>query len=112
MAGQARTRELFRAFQRWGFDERGWNRFVARLYLHSGQDEAERIGYWSNKLGIPPTRFGKTYVKPEGSGHRKNVLWAGTVAIRIRRSTADLQRVLGWIEGLRAIGCDPEGLSL
>ena len=73
-----------------------------KLHLHSGQDEAERIQYWSTATGIPFPRFQKTYIKPEGTGHRKNTLYAGTASIRINKSGAKLQRVFGWIDALRS----------
>lgn len=78
--------------------------FGAKLHLHTGQDESERKNYWSDLTGIPAWRFGKTYIKQEGTGHRKNVLYQGTITIRIARSGGMLTRVLGWIDGLRDMG--------
>lgn len=74
----------------------------ARLHLHSGQDERERILYWSRQTGIPTSRFGKTFVKREGTGHRKKVLYQGTIQIRVRRSVDLLHLVAGWIDGIAA----------
>jgi hypothetical protein len=76
------------------------DRFTARLHLHSGQSEDERVRYWSDRTGISATRFGKTFIKSEGSGHRKNRLWAGTMTVRVTRSTALYHRVAGWVSGL------------
>jgi hypothetical protein len=94
---------LIQLFIRWSRDWLGVtpDRFSAKLHLHSGQDETERRRYWSEVSAIPLTRFGKTFIKPEGTGHRKNVLWGGTLSIRIARSGRDFQRVMGWIEGVR-----------
>lgn len=78
---------------------------VPRLSLHSGQDQAERVAWWSVELGIPVERFGATSIKPEGTGHRKKRLWAGTAAIRVRRSAEMFTRVQGWIEGYAAAAC-------
>jgi hypothetical protein len=75
-------------------------RFTVRLHLHSGQDEDESRRYWSEATGIPLEQFRKAFIKPEGSGHRKNKLYNGTAQIRVRRSTNDLHRVRGWIDGL------------
>jgi len=50
---------------------------------------------------IPVDRFMKSYIKREGSGHRKNILWGGTMTVRISRSSTLLHRVMGWISGLR-----------
>lgn len=74
---------------------------TVRLHLHSGQNEQERKRFWSLELGIPIAQFQKTYIKPEGTGHRKNHLYAGTASVRVARSGARLQRVLGWIDALR-----------
>ncbi len=52
-------------------------RLSAKLHLHSGQDEHERRQFWSRVSGIPVERFGKTFIKSEGTGHRKNRLWRG-----------------------------------
>lgn len=71
------------------------------LHLHAGQSEAERKVFWSEATGIPLEQFFKTFVKPEGTGHRKNVLYQGTASVRITRSTDLLHRVLGWIDAVR-----------
>lgn len=76
------------------------DQFSAQLHLHDGQDELERKRYWSAVTGIPLHRFCKSYIKPEGTGHRKNVLYNGTVSIRPRRSGDLFHRVMGWIEEL------------
>ena len=67
--------DLVRLFVDWARKYLGviGDRFVVSLHLHSGQDELERKTYWSFVTGVPLTQFGATYVKPEGTGHRKNV---------------------------------------
>jgi hypothetical protein len=77
------------------------SRFGLRMHLHAGQDEGERRLFWSRLTDIPCERFGKTYVKQEGSGHRKNLLYNGTVQVRMTKSRTELERVLGWIEGMQ-----------
>jgi len=74
--------------------------FSAALHLHSGQGERERIEYWAEVTGINPAQFCKTYVKREGTGHRKNALYNGTISIRMLGNGDELHRVLGWIDGL------------
>lgn len=76
-------------------------RFTIMLHLHAGQDEAETYAFWSKRTQLPPEQFGKSFIKPEGTGHRKNRLYNGTAQIRVRRSSALLHRVLGWVDGLR-----------
>ncbi len=77
------------------------------LHLHAGQDEAERVRHWSNVTGLPATAFGKTQIKPEGTGHRKNFLYHGTAQLRVTRSGDLLQRVLGWIDAVRRFSGAP-----
>ena len=74
---------------------------TAKLHLHSGQDERERKAFWSAQTKIPLAQFGKTYIKPEGTGHRKNKLYNGTLTVAVRRSGALLHRLQGWIDALR-----------
>lgn len=87
------------------------DRFTLRLQLHSGLNESESRSFWARETGIASDRFGKTFVKPEGSGHRKNVLHHGTVQVRVSTSTAMKHRVLGWIEGFQ-IAQDASGGTL
>ena len=77
------------------------DRFTVRLHLHAGQDESERRRFWCESTSLSPTQFRKSFVKPEGSGHRKNILYNGTAQVRVTKSTALLDQVLGWIEGFR-----------
>jgi transposase len=95
--------DLVRLFLEWSYEYLGVtiNDLTIKLHLHSGQDERECMEYWSYETGIPLTRFRKTYVKPEGTGHRKNVLYAGTASVRVDKSGGMLQRILGWIDALR-----------
>jgi len=68
------------------------------LHLHSGQNEESMKQYWSQITGVPIGNFTKSFIKPEGSGYRKNVLYHGTVKIQPRgASTYLLYRVLGGI---------------
>lgn len=77
------------------------DRFTIALHLHDGQDEGERQHYWTNVAGLPLNQFRKTFIKQAGTGHRKNILYNGTAAIRVSRSGDLLQRVLGWIDFFR-----------
>lgn len=80
------------------------------LHLHSGQDEEKMKRYWSRLTGVPLKNFQKSFVKPEGSGYRKNVLHYGTIRLTVRRagSTYLLFQILGGISQFlkQAIG-DP-----
>lgn len=93
---------LIRLFIEWAEQFFGVPRsaMTIKLHLHSGQDEKERRDYWSHVTGIPVENFGKTFIKPEGTGHRKNHLYNGTVQIRVPRSGDMLHQVRGWIEAV------------
>lgn len=95
--------DLVRLFLSWSSQYLGLtvNRFTIALHLHDGQADSERRAFWSWQTGLPLSQFRKTFIKPEGSGHRKNQLYAGTASIRVTRSGYLLQRVLGWIDAFR-----------
>jgi hypothetical protein len=94
--------EMVRIFIQWArlYLDLAQDRFTAKLHLHDGQSEKERKAFWSDVTGIPESDFRKTFIKPEGSGHRKNVLYNGTIQVRITRSTDLLHRLLGWIDAV------------
>jgi hypothetical protein len=79
------------------------DRFTIALHVHDGQDEAALRDFWSKRTGLKPEQFRKTFIKPEGSGHRKNRIYNGTAQVRVTKSSALLDRVLGWIDGLRDV---------
>lgn len=71
------------------------------LHLHSGQNENKMKLYWSRLTGIPLRNFRKSFIKPEGSGYRKNILYNGTVKLTVFRpgSSYILFKILGGING-------------
>lgn len=75
-------------------------KFKLYMHLHSGQNELERKKFWAEITGIPFPQFGKSYVKKEGSGHRKNILYNGTLSINVCDRNL-LHKILGWIEGVK-----------
>ena len=77
------------------------NQFTISLHLHSGQNENDMKLYWSKLTGVPLENFRKSFVKPEGSGYRKNILYNGTVKLTVRAkgSTYLLFKILGAING-------------
>ena len=74
------------------------SRFRIQLHLHSGQKEESIKSFWSSLTDVPLEQFHKSYIKSEGTGHRKKKLYHGTVKIRICDGNL-LQKILGWIEG-------------
>ena len=73
-------------------------KFKARLHIHSGQDDLSIKRFWSGVTGISVSRFGKSYIKREGTGHRKNILYQGTIQVVVGNKNL-LYKILGWIEG-------------
>ncbi len=69
------------------------------LNLHSGQNEDKVKEYWSRIIKLPKKQFGKSYIKKEGTGHRKNILYNGTLRVDICNLNL-LYTILGWIEGV------------
>lgn len=74
---------------------------VIQLHIHTGQNEKNMRKYWSRLTHIPLANFTKSFVKPEGSGYRKNIHYMGTAKVRVRGlgSTYLLFQILGSIAG-------------
>ena len=72
--------------------------FVLALHLHAGNDEAAAIQYWREQLEMPDVAFTKTFIKPPGTGHRKNHLPHGVCRVRLRRASDSWHRVMEWID--------------
>ena len=75
-------------------------RFVFALHLHEGNDEAAAMRWWSDMVGHRPMEFTKTFVKPAGTGHRKNRLPHGVCRVCMRRSADAWHRTMAWIDEL------------
>ena len=98
--------ELIKFMMRW-FREVCYvpeSKFRAQVHIHSGQNELEIKEFWSEITGIPLSKFQKTYVKEESTGHRKNILYNGTLRVIIC-DVRLLRKILGWIEyfGIRDV---------
>jgi len=77
--------------------------FVLSLHLHEGNDETTARRHWEEVLDLPGTDWTKTFVKPKGTGHRKNKLLWGVCRVRVRRSADSFIRTMAWIDALRSI---------
>ena len=73
----------------------GWR---ARINLHADNDEPSARRWWSDQLGMTLDDFTKSYVKPDGTGHRKNHLPHGVCTLVKRRSTDAYHQTMAWIE--------------
>jgi hypothetical protein len=76
----------------------GWR---ARLNLHAQNDEPAAREWWSGQVDIELEDFTKTYIKPDGTGHRKNHLPYGVCTLIKRRSTDAYVIAMAWIEFLQ-----------
>jgi len=72
--------------------------FVLSLHLHHGNDESRARHWWTESLNLDDPDFTKTYIKPPGTGHRKNKLPHGVCRVRMRRSADAWHRTMAWIE--------------
>ncbi len=71
--------------------------FVLSVHLHEGNDEAAARHYWKTATTLPNARWTKTFIKPRGTGHRKNHLQHGVCRVVVLRSTDHRYRVMTWI---------------
>jgi hypothetical protein len=80
--------------------------FSLALHLHEVNDEDAARRYWEKQLGLDQVTWQKTFVKPKGTGHRRNHLPWGVCRARLRRSADAFVRTEGWIAGLRILLAD------
>lgn len=91
-----------RFFMRWAIDYHdSTSGFRAKINLHASNDEVAARRWWSEELMLPLDDFTKSFVKPDGTGHRKNHLDYGVCTVRLRKSSDALHRTLAWIEFLQ-----------
>jgi hypothetical protein len=76
--------------------------FAAAVNLHADNDEPGARRFWSEELQVPLESFTKSFVKPDGTGHRKNHLATGVCRLRMRQSTDAFLRTMAWIEFIKA----------
>ena len=90
---------LLRLFMGW-FQayHNGESAFVLAMHLHEGNEEAAAKRYWSSELRLEHPDFSKTFIKPKGTGHRKNRLPWGVCRVTARRSADAWHRTMAWIE--------------
>ncbi len=76
------------------------DRIKAYLHIHNRDDDLMIKKYWSKITNIPLNNFGKSFIKPQGTGHRKNVLRHGIIRIQISgKGTENLRhRIMAWVD--------------
>ena len=75
-------------------------RFSLHLHLHEGNDEPAARAHWMNETGLADANFHRTFIKPAGTGHRKNHLEHGVCTVKVRRPSDPWNTVMEWIDAL------------
>jgi len=73
-------------------------RFGLSMHLHEGNDEEAARAYWRRSTGLVDASFTKTFIKPRGTGHRKNHLEHGICTVRVRNPADHWNRMMMWID--------------
>jgi hypothetical protein len=74
--------------------------FVLELHLHEGNDDMLARSHWTAALGLTDPRFYPTFIKPAGTGHRKNNLKHGVCRVSMTKSTDAFHRTMAWIDAI------------
>jgi len=56
--------------------------------------------HFGAETGLADSNFYKTFIKPKGTGHRKNTLTHGVCTVRMRRPSDAWNAVMEWIDVL------------
>ncbi|MGB5382159.1 MAG: hypothetical protein WBO25_14320 [Acidimicrobiia bacterium] len=72
--------------------------FVLKINLHAGDDEPAATAFWREEIGLADADVHRTFVKPEGTGHRKNHMPFGVCQVRVRRCTNCWIRPMEWVD--------------
>ena len=71
--------------------------FTLHLHLHEGNDETKAKEFWKSQTKLWDANFHKTFIKPAGTGHRKNHLEHGICTVKLRRAADPWNIVMEWI---------------
>ncbi len=74
--------------------------FRLHLHLHEGNDERAAQSYWRAILNLRDAKFYKTFIKPRGTGHRKNTHLHGVCTVRVMKSADAFQTISAWLKVL------------
>ncbi len=78
----------------------GWR---GKLNVHANNDEPSARRWWAKELGLTLDDFTKSFVKSEGTGHRKNHLPNGVCILTKRRSADAYHTTMAWVEFMRSL---------
>ena len=73
-------------------------RFSMQLHLHEGNNESESQAFWVRATGLDQANFHKTFIKPAGTGHRKNHLPHGICTVKMKACADAWNIVMEWID--------------
>lgn len=76
--------------------------FRLALHLHEGNNEELAQADWADLLGMPEAVFHKTFIKPKGTGQRKNNHLHGVCTVRVLRCADAWQCIDAWMQALPA----------
>ncbi len=74
--------------------------FSLHLHLHGGNDEAAARRHWRSETELEYANFHKTFIKPKGTGHRKNHLQHGICTVKVRRAADPWNIIMEWIDSV------------
>ena len=77
--------------------------FTIQLHLHEGNDEEAAKRYWRSETGLDQANFVKTFIKPKGTGHRKNHLKHGVCTVNMKRPADAWNIVMEWIDATASL---------
>jgi hypothetical protein len=75
-------------------------RFSIQLHLHEGNDDRAAKEYWRSETGLLEANFHKTFIKPQGTGHRKNHLEHGICTVKVRKVADPWNIIMEWVDCL------------
>ena len=73
---------------------------VLGLHLREGNDDLLARSHWTSTLELIDPRFYPTFIKPAGTGHRKNNLKHGVCRVSMTKSTDAFHRTMAWIDAI------------
>lgn len=94
-----------RLFMKWADHFHEPTGFRAKLNIHADNDEPAAREWWAAELNLAIEDFNKSFIKsfikPDGTGHRKNHLPYGVCLVSKRRCADAFHATMAWIQFLQ-----------